>query len=164
MYLDAIILNHNRKERPCKECKEPILPGTDNLMLMRRGRKGGRYYTYVHPCCVLPMLWKERERRRVKDPKTAGRHPGSALALLSPEEQKERHRLVRARARLLRILVVEDDEDRICEIVGRTRELRVLIEEILPLQVASPGHRSKESLGIVNDKVALASRIRRSAR
>lgn len=164
MYLDAIILNHNRKKRHCVECGGIIEPGTDNLMLMRRGRKGGRYYVYLHPLCILTMLWRERERRRVKDPKRAGRPVGSSLAGLSPELLAERHRLVRSRARLLRLLVPEEDEDRICEIVSRTKELRKRIEEILPFQVANPGHRSVESLRVVNDKVALADSIERLRR
>jgi len=161
MYLDAIILNHNRKERLCKECKEPILPRTDNIMLMCRGKKGGRYYVYVHPPCILPMLWKERERRRVKDPKAAGRPVGSALALLSLEEQGERHRLIRARARLLRLVVAEESLDEVCALLVRTRKLKADIEAILPLQVESPGHRSKEATRILQDKIQAADRKRR---
>jgi len=158
MYLDAIILNHNRKERPCKECKRAIEPGTDNLMLMCRGRKGGRYYVYLHPCCVLTMLWRERERRRVKDRKASGRPAGSGRVVLSPELAKERHKLIRARARLIRLLVVEEDEDRICELVTQARRLKGRITEILPLQVEKPGHRSAESVRIVNEKVDRAKR------
>lgn len=172
MYLDAAVLNHNRKERTCGECKGTIEAGADNLMLMRRGRKGGRYYIYLHPCCFLRKLWRERERRRVKDPKAAGRPAGSVLATLDPEERKERHRLIRARARLLRIIVTEDDLDEVRALLIRTRKLRTDIDAILPLQItgegkdkrgkqkSGPGHRSKETSRILQDKIQAADRRR----
>ena len=161
MYLDAAVLNHNRKERLCMECKGIIGLGEDNLMLMRRGRKGGRYYVYLHPCCILTMLWRERERRRVKEPRPAGRPEGSKLTELSPELLKERYRLIRARARVLRLLVAEEDNSKICELVARSRELKDRIAEILPLRIKKPGHRSAESVGILESKVDKADRIKR---
>lgn len=169
MYLGQVRRVEKRKPAKCDHCGEEISVGEPCFVVVRaaKSKKDKKYCwtVYVHLGCFSDWSGRTVERRKAYTAgRKGGRPPGSPvkdLAKSNPERALERHKLIREQARLLRYLLVAEDDGRIRNLVGRVDATQKHLEKILGFQVKKFNRRPAESSRILNEKIAYARDIER---
>ncbi|GAG02314.1 unnamed protein product, partial [marine sediment metagenome] len=169
MYLGQVRRVEKRKPAKCDHCGEEISVGEPCFVVVRaaKSKKDKKYCwtIYVHLGCFSDWSGKTVEKRKAYTAERKGGRPlGSPvkdLAKSNPEQALERHKLIREQARLLRYLLVAEDDDRICDLVGKVNAIQKRLVGILGFQVKKFNRRSAESSRILNEKIAYARDIER---
>lgn len=166
MYLGIANFVHKRKVARCRKggCGRDIEKGEPAITLVRKGKKESRSYRWFHPQCFLEWaehLYERREKYRIENPPVRSGRPAvgtpvSDLLAEDPDAAKERARLMRRRARLVRQLVEQEDERQQLVLVLGIDEMEERIKEILPLQIDAPGKRSPRNRDIGETKYIVA--------
>jgi hypothetical protein len=162
MYLGIVSVVTRRKESKCSlgGCNDSIEAGKLALTVVRKGKKFRRYLAFHLGCFQswFEFMYERRVRYREEHPVArSGRPVGSPVKDLmesSPELAAERHRCVRARARLLRCILHCTDPDKVDKWQAQVDALSIRIIEILPMQVALPGHRSRNDAELLTKKAS----------
>lgn len=165
MYLGIASFVHKRKVARCRKggCGRDIGRGEPAITVVRKGANDSRSYRWFHPQCFLEWAEHLYERRgrylaehpplRAGRPRLDGNTPCGDLIAEDPEAAKKRATYMRWRAKAVRLLVEEEDEERQNELVLEIVDCEEEIRKILPIQIDEPGKRSLRNRTISQQKI-----------